>query len=179
MQYLKSLRWLNLYSCFWTFDQQNFHMMFAIMLDSNFKSLWVVDNYVGRGEEICLVFKYYAKVVVPLFMICVDWLNPTSQTCATITNVPFFCLKKKKSNMFGVKASMEGGANRITWTTPTPLGDYLWGAYFGIFLEYFEQKSFKKSWKLSSHYYVMVYIKNCYKYIIFKKSSPFTKPFTT
>jgi len=50
--------------------------------------------------------------------------------------------------MFGVEASMEGGANMITWTTPTPLDDYLWGAYFGIFLEYFEQKSFKKSWKI-------------------------------
>jgi hypothetical protein len=50
------------------------------------------------------------------------------------------------------------------------LDDYLWGAYFGIFLEYFEQKSFKKSWKYSSHYYVMVYIKIYYKYIIFKKN---------
>jgi len=37
------------------------------------------------------------------------------------------------------------GANGITRATPTPLDDSLWGAYFGIFLKYFEQKSLKKS----------------------------------
>jgi hypothetical protein len=31
------------------------------------------------------------------------------------------------------------GENEISWTTPTPLGDYLLGVYFKIFLEYFEQ----------------------------------------
>ncbi len=29
------------------------------------------------------------------------------------------------------------GANKITRATPTPLGDYLLGVYFGIFLEFF------------------------------------------
>jgi len=40
------------------------------------------------------------------------------------------------------------GANRISWTWPTPLGDYLLGVYSTIFLESFEQKSFKKSFKI-------------------------------
>jgi hypothetical protein len=57
--------------------------------------------------------------------------------------VPLFCLKKKKTNMFGVEASMEGGANMLTWTTPTPLDDYLWGAYFGIFWTIFKKKFLK------------------------------------
>jgi hypothetical protein len=66
--------------------------------------------------------------------------------------VPLFCLKKKKSNMFGVEASMEGGVNMITWTTPTPLDDYLWGAYSGILLEYSEQNSLKISWKILKNF---------------------------
>jgi hypothetical protein len=32
--------------------------------------------------------------------------------------------------LFGVKKSM--GADEITQATLTPLGDYLWGVYFGI-----------------------------------------------
>jgi hypothetical protein len=31
----------------------------------------------------------------------------------------------------------------MTRTTPTPLDDSLWGAYFGIFLKRFEQKFLK------------------------------------
>jgi hypothetical protein len=34
-------------------------------------------------------------------------LNPTSQTCATTTDVPNFQFEKKEGNMFGVGASME------------------------------------------------------------------------
>jgi len=37
------------------------------------------------------------------------------------------------------------GANGITQTTFAPLGDYLLSAYFEIFMEYFEQKSKKRS----------------------------------
>jgi hypothetical protein len=33
------------------------------------------------------------------------------------------------------------GVNRITQATPTPSGDYLWGVYFEIFLEYFEKEN--------------------------------------
>jgi len=45
------------------------------------------------------------------------------------------------------------------------LGDYLLAVYSRTFLEYFEQKSLK----FSSHYYVMVYIKNLSKNVIVKK----------
>ncbi len=37
------------------------------------------------------------------------------------------------------------GANKISWARPAPLGDYLLGVYYKIFLESFEQKPFKKS----------------------------------
>jgi hypothetical protein len=54
-----------------TFDSQNVHNMLAIMLNSHFKSLQVVENYEGRGE-VCFASEYDAKVVIPLFMICFD-----------------------------------------------------------------------------------------------------------
>jgi hypothetical protein len=43
---------------------------------------------------------------------------------------------------------MVEGANGISWAKPTPLGDCLLGVYFRIFLESFEQKSLRKSWKI-------------------------------
>jgi hypothetical protein len=40
------------------------------------------------------------------------------------------------------------GANRISWAQSGPLGHGLLGVYSKIFLNVFEQKSFKKSWKI-------------------------------
>jgi hypothetical protein len=37
-----------------------------------FQSLRVVENYLGCGEAICVVFKYDVKVVIPLLMTCFD-----------------------------------------------------------------------------------------------------------
>ncbi len=58
---------------------------------------------------------------------------------------------------------------------PPPLHDYLLSVYFRIFLESFEEKSLKNLEifkKKSSHYHVMVYIKNLHNLhniqIIFK-----------
>jgi hypothetical protein len=70
-----------------TFDSQNVHNMLAIMLDPRFKFLWIVDNYVGCGEAICLASKYDVKIVIPLLMTCFDKLNPTSKACAICANV--------------------------------------------------------------------------------------------
>lgn len=47
-----------------TFDSQNVHNMFAIMLDPHFKSLQVVKNYEGRGETIRFASEYDAKIVI-------------------------------------------------------------------------------------------------------------------
>jgi hypothetical protein len=46
--------------------------MIPIMLDPCFKYLQVVENYVGHGKVINLAFKYDAKTMIPLLMICFD-----------------------------------------------------------------------------------------------------------
>jgi hypothetical protein len=43
---------------------------------------------VGQGATIRFSFKYDAKVGIPLLMACFDQLNPTSQTCAIVIDVP-------------------------------------------------------------------------------------------
>jgi hypothetical protein len=57
--------------------------MFALVFDPCFKSLWVLENYVGMGNVICLVIEYDAKVVIPLMMIIFYVLNFIIQASAT------------------------------------------------------------------------------------------------
>jgi hypothetical protein len=42
--------------------------MLTLMLDPCYKSLFVVENYVGHGNAIHLAFKYLMKEVIPLLM---------------------------------------------------------------------------------------------------------------
>lgn len=56
--------------------------MFALMFDPWFKSLKVMENYVGREACICLATEYDANVIVLFLMIVFDILNPIVQTCA-------------------------------------------------------------------------------------------------
>ncbi len=65
------------------YDSHQVHNMFALMFDPHFKSLWVLENYVGRGNVIHLVIEYDAKVVISLMMIIFDVLNPINQTFVT------------------------------------------------------------------------------------------------
>jgi hypothetical protein len=58
--------------CLKIFDPQNVHNMIAIMLDPCFKSLQVVENYVGHGKIIHLAFKYDIKTMIPLLMTSFD-----------------------------------------------------------------------------------------------------------
>jgi len=51
--------------------------MLALMFDPRFKSLRVVENYLGRGAYIYLIAEYDANVVIPLLMIMFEILNPT------------------------------------------------------------------------------------------------------
>jgi len=89
-----------------TFDPQNVHNMFVIMLDPYFKSLQVVKNYVAHGEIICFAFEYDGKITIPLLMTCFDRLNPISQACTIIVDVHVFQFEKE-NNMFGDKTSKE------------------------------------------------------------------------
>ncbi len=75
------------------------HNMMAIMLDSHFKALWIVQNLVGYVNGIWLTFEYDVKVVVPLLMVCFDRLNPIATT--------WCCKTRTWENMFSVQASIE------------------------------------------------------------------------
>ncbi len=57
------------------FDFYQVHNMLALMLDPCFKSLWVVESFVGHGNVIHLVVDYDVKEVIPLLMTLLDQLN--------------------------------------------------------------------------------------------------------
>jgi hypothetical protein len=46
--------------------------MLAIMLDPRFKSLQIVENFVGLGATIHLAFEYDTKSRIPLLMASLD-----------------------------------------------------------------------------------------------------------
>jgi len=57
------------------FDFYQVHNMLALMLDPCFKSLWVVESFVGHGNVIHFVVEYDVKEVIPLLMTLLDQLN--------------------------------------------------------------------------------------------------------
>lgn len=65
-------------------------------MDPHFKSLWIMENYVGHGEAICFASHYDVKTIMPLLMTCFDQLNPNSQGCGTTVNVPTPHFEQKK-----------------------------------------------------------------------------------
>jgi len=75
------------------------------MLDLYYKSLQVVENYVGRGNAIRLASKYHLKEVIPLLMTIFERLKPSIQAevVVSIDELPI----EKKTNMFGVGACVE------------------------------------------------------------------------
>jgi hypothetical protein len=52
------------------------------MLDPRFKSLKVVENYVGCGVYIRLVAKYDVNAIILILMTMFEVLNTTVQACA-------------------------------------------------------------------------------------------------
>ncbi len=87
------------------FDSCQVHNMLALMLNFHYKSLWVVENYVGCGDAIYLASKYDLKEVIPLLMTIFERLKPSIQVevVVSIDGLPI----KDKTNMFGVGAPME------------------------------------------------------------------------
>jgi hypothetical protein len=79
------------------------------MLDPRFKSLRVVENYVGRGACICLVAEYDANAVIPFLMTVFEVLNPIVQTCVVevVGFVVGFGDSIEKDNIFNVGTFME------------------------------------------------------------------------
>jgi hypothetical protein len=83
---------------------------------------------VACGVAIRLVFKYDAKAMIPLLMACFDRLNPTSQACVVVTNVPNFQFEEEEGNMFGVGTSMEESSCVLV------VGQFLLGGYLSLHL---------------------------------------------
>jgi len=83
------------------------------MLDSHFKFLWVVKNYVGAWGGNSSTFEYDVKAIFPLLLIFFNWFNPISQTC--VINVDFHNsqFEKEENSMFGVRASMEKSSHAL------------------------------------------------------------------
>ncbi len=76
------------------------------MLDLHYKSLQVVENYMGHGNAIA--FKYYMKEVIPLLMTIFERLNPSIQTQVVVLDDGIrLPIEEDDTNMFGVGASME------------------------------------------------------------------------
>ncbi len=88
--------------------------MMAIMLDPHFKALHIMENLVGCMNAIWLTFEYDVKVVVPLLMVCFDWLNLITCTFAFATI--YVARPKLEENLFGVGVSIEESFSAlVTW----------------------------------------------------------------
>ncbi len=86
--------------------------MLALVLDPRFKSLKVVENYVGHGACIPFVVEQDANVVIPLLMIVFEVLNPIVQACA-IEVVGFGDFNEEDNNIFGVGTCMEKSSHAL------------------------------------------------------------------
>jgi hypothetical protein len=73
--------------------------MFTIMLDPHFKSLRVVENYVGCKDYVFLTSKFDANVIIPLLMMIFEVLNSIVQACVAKV-VGFGDFIKKDNNIF-------------------------------------------------------------------------------
>ncbi len=79
------------------------------MLDPRFKSLRVVENYVGRAACIHLATKYDVNAIIPLLMTMFEVLNTIVQACVikvvgAIAGLGDFI--EKDNIIFGVGASI-------------------------------------------------------------------------
>ncbi len=81
--------------------------MMAIVLDLHFKSLCVLENLLGGGNAIQLAIEYDAKIVIPLFMVCFEQLNPTTINAFTDAVTIDVVGEELKKHMFGVGVSIE------------------------------------------------------------------------
>jgi hypothetical protein len=83
------------------YDSHHVHNMFTIMLDPHFKSLRVVENYVGHKDYIFFTSKFDANVIIPLLMMTFEVLNSIVQACvAIVVGFGDFIIKKVTSSMF-------------------------------------------------------------------------------
>jgi hypothetical protein len=94
------------------YDSHQVHNTLTVMLDPRFKSLRVVENYVGHGACICLVAEYDANAVIPILMIMFEVLNPIVQACGAEV-VGFGDFIEEDNNIYCVGASMEESSHAL------------------------------------------------------------------
>ncbi len=84
--------------------------MFVLMIGPRFKSLKVVENYVGHGACIHLVGKYDVNAIFPFLVIVFEVINSVVQACVieVVGYVDGFGDSiEENNNIFSVGASME------------------------------------------------------------------------
>ncbi len=67
---------------FQVYNGHKVHNMLTIMFDPHFKSLTIVENYVGHGACIPITSGYDANVIIPFFMTWFEILNPIAWACS-------------------------------------------------------------------------------------------------
>jgi len=73
------------------YDLHQVHNMFAITCDLHFKSLQVVENYVGHGDCICLVSKYDANMISHFLTMVFE---------ASLNHIPYLSFKDENCASF-------------------------------------------------------------------------------
>jgi hypothetical protein len=96
-----------------SFDFHQVHNMLALMLDPCFKTLQVVENYVGRENVIHLLVEYDVKEIIPFLMTIFEWLNPTIEAKVIATPCDAFANEGDEENMFGVGTSMKKSSHAL------------------------------------------------------------------
>jgi hypothetical protein len=76
----------------------------TIMLDPRYKVLCIVQSLVGCRNAIKLTFKYDAKIMISLLMVCFEWLNPNIVTSTKLIDDVGLELEQ---NMFRTGALIE------------------------------------------------------------------------
>jgi hypothetical protein len=95
------------------FDSHQVHIMLALMLDPCFKSLWVVESFVGCSNAIRLATKYDMKEVIPLLMTIFDQPNPIVEIVVAPCDELAFQIEEEDSNMFSVRTYMEESSRAL------------------------------------------------------------------
>jgi hypothetical protein len=115
------------------YDSHQMHNMLVLMLDFRFKSLRVVENYVGCGACICFDVEYDANVIILILMTVFEVLNLIIQTCAikvigSIAKSSNFI--EKENNIFDVGASMEESSHTLVFFEAILIQEVIYNSYY-------------------------------------------------
>ncbi len=87
--------------------------MLALLLDPRFKSLHVMESFMGCGNAIYLAIEFDVKEVIPFLMIVFDWLNLIVKAIITPCDELVLQIEKEDGNVFDVGTSMEESSQTL------------------------------------------------------------------